>query len=93
MNSLYRLVAATTFVLMLFSGITNAKPAQEQTAKSAPAVAGFQYEVATIKPDKSGNAYWSNTADGFSTSGTPAASLIRSAYGLLMPEQIVGLPG
>jgi uncharacterized protein (TIGR03435 family) len=64
-------------------------------AQDAPqhgtAIANPSYEVVTIKPDNSGNAYWRNTPDGFSTAST-AANLIKSAYWLPTPDQIVGLP-
>jgi uncharacterized protein (TIGR03435 family) len=64
---------------------------------NAPASRGtdakpFAYEVVTIKPDNSGNAYWRFTPDGFSTGGMGAANLIRAAFNVLMDDQIVGLP-
>jgi uncharacterized protein (TIGR03435 family) len=65
---------------------------QGETLRQAQAVPKLSYEVATIKPDKSGNGSWKNTADGFSTGGMPVSNLIRTAYGLFTPEQIVGLP-
>lgn len=52
----------------------------------------FSYEAVTIKPDDSGNGFWKNRLDGFSTGGMPAANLIRTAFGLLTDDQIVGLP-
>jgi uncharacterized protein (TIGR03435 family) len=52
----------------------------------------FAYEAITIKPDPTGNGFWRNTPDGFTTGGMPATNVIRSAFGLLTDDQIVGLP-
>jgi uncharacterized protein (TIGR03435 family) len=70
-------------------------PALGQSSVTAPPDASsrpFAYEVVTIKPDNSGNAYWRFTQDGFSTGGMGAANLIRTAFNVLMDDQIVGLP-
>jgi uncharacterized protein (TIGR03435 family) len=70
-----------------------ATPAQNGILQRAPAALDRSYDIVTIKLDKSGKASWRNSADGFSANGALAASLIQNAYGLLMPNQIVGLPG
>ena len=67
--------------------------AQSEISKSKPAAPAFSYDVVTIKPDNSDKGSWRNMPDGFSAGGTSAANLILNAYGLLMPDQIVGLPG
>jgi Protein of unknown function (DUF3738) len=53
----------------------------------------FAYEAVTIKPDDSRNSYFKLSPDSFSMGGNPTWVLIRSAYGVLMEDQIVGLPG
>ncbi len=68
-------------------------PAQKERSNPVPATSSPSYDAVTIKVDKSGKVFWSNTEDGFSTGGMLTATLIRSAYGLLMANQIVGLPG
>jgi len=70
-----------------------ATPTKSETSQPAAATSGPTYEVVSIKPDPSGQVFWSNTIDGFSMGGTLLATLIRSAYGLLMPNQMIGLPG
>ncbi len=67
--------------------------AQDETSKRAPAVADFSFDAVTIKLDDSGKVSWRNTPDGFLASGTLVTSLIQTAYGLTMQDQIVGLPG
>jgi uncharacterized protein (TIGR03435 family) len=64
-------------------------PAPPQQNTPAPTL---RYDAVTIKPDDSGNSFWRHTPDGFSTGGMPATNLIRAAFGLLMDDQIVGLP-
>jgi len=67
-----------------------------QTAASAPqntSPKSFAYEAVTVKPDSPNNAFMKFTPDSFSMSGMPMVMLIRTAYGVLMDDQIVGLPG
>jgi uncharacterized protein (TIGR03435 family) len=67
---------------------------QSSVAAHQPAVAGaFSYEAVTIKPADAGSSFWRYTPDGFTTGGMPAENLIRTAFGLIMSDQIVGLPG
>lgn len=67
---------------------------------SAPAPANstaktLTYEVVSIKPDKLGNrgSSMQSLPDGFRWTNFPIVSLIRSAYGVFMESQILGLPG
>jgi uncharacterized protein (TIGR03435 family) len=60
---------------------------QEPTAKP------FSYEAVTIKPDDTGRGFFKLTPDSFSMGGMPAWVLIRSAYGVLLEDQVAGLPG
>lgn len=79
-------------LVVLVLGMSMCRAVRAQDARQhGPAVADLSYEAVTIKPDSSGNAYWRNTPDGFSTAST-AANLIKSAYWLPTPDQIVGLP-
>ena len=51
------------------------------------------YEAVTIKPDPDGHGFFKLTPDSFSMGGNPTWVLIRSAYGVLLEDQVVGLPG
>jgi uncharacterized protein (TIGR03435 family) len=66
-------------------------PVTPATKDAAPGT--FTYDAVTIKPDDTGNGYLRLSADSFSMGGKPTWVLIRSAYGVLMGDQIVGLPG
>lgn len=69
-------------------------PAQEAAPISQNAAAKtVAYEAVTIKPDDNGNGFFKLTPDSFSMGGMPAWVLIRSAYGVLLEDQVVGLPG
>jgi len=74
---------------LLSSAQTNTPSPQGQPA-NPPA-----YEVVSVKPHKpvDGSMWWRSVPDGFSTSGIGLDNLMMNAYGLIMPEQIVGLPG
>ncbi len=53
-----------------------------------------QYEIVSIKPDKSGSpgATMQTLPDGFRWTNFPVSSWVRGAYGVFMDSQIVGLP-
>lgn len=53
----------------------------------------FAYDAVTIKPDPDGHGFFKLSPDSFSMGGMPAWVLIRSAYGVLMEGQVLGLPG
>ena len=82
------LLAAVFVALSATAWGQTATPAPQQNSP-APA---FRYDVVTIKPDNSGNGYFKLSPDSFSMGGMPAWVLIRSAYGVLMEGQVVGLP-
>jgi uncharacterized protein (TIGR03435 family) len=74
-----------------------AAPASSQTAQPAPQpqsaqTTAFAYDAVTIKPDPDGHGFFKLSPDSFSMGGMPAWVLIRSAYGVLMEGQVVGLP-
>ncbi len=81
------LFASFAFIVFAMPAKGQAAVAQQNASPKA-----FTYEAVTIKPDPSGNGFWRHTADGFSTGGMPTTNLIRSAFGLLMDDQIIGLP-
>jgi uncharacterized protein (TIGR03435 family) len=69
-----------------------------QTASNAPQqqnspAATSSFDAVTIKPDDAGRGHLRLTADSFSMGGMPAWILIRSAYGVLLENQVEGLPG
>jgi uncharacterized protein (TIGR03435 family) len=66
------------------------QPASQQQNSPAPA---FSFEAVTIKPDDTGNGFLKLSPDSFTMGGMPAWVLIRSAYGVLLEDQVVGLPG
>ena len=67
-----------------------APPAPQQQSSRA---ATYRYDAVTIKPDDTSNSYFKLSPDSFSMGGNPTWVLIRSAYGVLLEDQIVGLPG
>jgi uncharacterized protein (TIGR03435 family) len=81
-----------TFVLAaLSSGAvcqTAPPPPQHQDSQTTT----FAYDAVTIKPDPDGHGFFKLSPDSFSMGGMPAWVLIRSAYGVLMEGQVVGLP-
>ena len=74
-----------------------ATQAMGQTSAGVTPDAGgreFTYDVVSVKPSKPGNGmWWRTTKDGFSTGNANAISLLMNAYGLLMTDQVEGLPG
>lgn len=69
-----------------------APPAPPQQNSLTPA---FSYDAVTIKPDPDGvnRGFMKHTADGYAMGGLPLVTVIRGAYGLLMDDQLIGLPG
>jgi uncharacterized protein (TIGR03435 family) len=83
-------------LLAATASITLATPSSAQLNASAPTPAKSPtFEVVSIKPHELGDdsMSWRTTLDGFSASNVSPESLIRSAFHLIMPEQISGLPG
>jgi uncharacterized protein (TIGR03435 family) len=75
-----------------------ASPALGQTAPPAPQqqsspTQAFSFDAVTIKPDDAGRGHLRLTPDSFSMGGMPAWILIRTAYGVLLENQVEGLPG
>jgi uncharacterized protein (TIGR03435 family) len=66
-----------------------ASPAPRQQSSPTPV---FRFDVVTIKPDDTSNGYFKLSPDSFSMGGNPTWVLIRSAYGVLLEDQVVGLP-
>jgi uncharacterized protein (TIGR03435 family) len=58
-----------------------------------PTASEFRFDAVTIKPDDSGKSFFKLAPDSFSMGGMPTWVLIRSAYGVLLEDQVVGLPG
>jgi uncharacterized protein (TIGR03435 family) len=83
------LTAVIAAVAALALGQT-APPAPQQ--QSSPTTA-FSYDAVTIKPDPDGHGFFKLSPDSFSMGGMPAWVLIRSAYGVLLEDQVSGLPG
>jgi len=72
-----------------------ALPAVAQQISTAPQIKEpnpFSYDAVTIKPDPDGHAFFKLSPDSFSMGGNPSWVLIRTAYGVLLEDQIVGLP-
>jgi uncharacterized protein (TIGR03435 family) len=67
-----------------------APPAPPQQSSPTPA---FSFDAVTIKPDDTSNGHLKVSPDSFSMGSMPAWVLIRSAYGVLLEDQVVGLPG
>ena len=67
-----------------------APPASHQPATPTP---NFSFDAVTIKPDDTGRGHMRLSSDSFSMGGMPAWILVRTAYGVLLDNQIEGLPG
>ncbi|MGA3130993.1 MAG: TIGR03435 family protein [Terracidiphilus sp.] len=65
-------------------------PAPQPQNAQAPT---FRYDAVTIKPDPDGHGFFKLSPDSFSMGGNPTWVLIRSAYGVLLEDQVAGLPG
>ena len=81
--------------LLVLACITSSRSlfAQEVAPVQDPPNPAYSYEAVTIKPDDAGHGFFKLTPDSFSMGGMPTWVLIRSAYGVLLEDQIVGLPG
>jgi uncharacterized protein (TIGR03435 family) len=80
-------VGCAALLLATAAGAQNAPP------PPATGSTNFSFDAVTIKPDNSGKeGYWKFALDGFSTGGMPASNLIDNAFGVLMEDQVVGLP-
>ena len=93
-----RLFALRSWFFLTAVIVAVAAPALGQTAPPAPPqqdspVATFRYDVVTIKPDPTGHGFMKFTPDSYSMGGMPVVTVIRSAYGVLMDDQLIGLPG
>ncbi len=80
-----------TFVLAALPSAAvsqTAPPPQHQASQTTT----FAYDAVTIKPDPDGHGFFKLSPDSFSMGGRPVWVLIRSAYGVLMEGQVVGLP-
>jgi uncharacterized protein (TIGR03435 family) len=86
-------------VLLLLAVCIAIEPAaRPQSNASAPAQATqkpLSYEVVSITPNKSANenSGWRSTSDGIVLTNTPLSWLVRNAFGIIMDDQLSGLPG
>jgi uncharacterized protein (TIGR03435 family) len=92
-----RLLALRNGLLLTAAIAVIAVPALGQTSQPAPQqqnaqTTTFAYDAVTIKPDPDDHGFFKLSTDSFSMGGMPAWVLIRSAYGVLMEGQVVGLP-
>jgi uncharacterized protein (TIGR03435 family) len=90
-------VGLMTIVMPVMFGLTNATPssAQTQTQAASPAVTPvYEYEVVSIKPNKSGSLIPGGRQSdiGIDVSNFPLQFLISAAFGV-GNDRIVGLPG
>ncbi|MEI9968525.1 MAG: TIGR03435 family protein [Terracidiphilus sp.] len=82
--------------LLVAGSIALAMPAFAQSAPQDVPANTLAYDVVSVKPHQTtsnGGMSWQTTSDGFSASGIGLENLITTAYGLVMPDQIAGLPG
>jgi uncharacterized protein (TIGR03435 family) len=85
------LSAAAIIAVVVAPAIALASPTRCQS-QSTPAVK-FEYEVASIKPDKSGSGHISMTGadDGFSATNFPLQRLVLMGFGV-QEDRLLGLP-
>ena len=82
--------------LLAAGSIALAMPAFAQSALQDVPANTLAYEVVSVKPHQTtsnGGMWWRTTSDGFSASGIGLENMITTAYDLVMPDQIAGLPG
>jgi len=88
-------IAAKLFIISL--SFVSASPlraqSQSQPATAAPSTIVFEYDVASIKLNKSNSANIGsrNSPDGYSITNVPLQTLIQSAFGM-QSYQIIGAP-
>ena len=97
MNKYRRPIARRNGFLLTFVVAALSSAAVCQTAPPPPQhqdsqTTIFAYDAVTIKPDPDGHGFFKLSPDSFSMGGMPVWVLIRSAYGVLMEGQVVGLP-
>ena len=92
-NVLPAVCEAAGLVVALLFGLLYATDSQGQTKADDAAVKLPAFEVASIKPDKSGTQMimFRLTPDGLNVSNTPLKLLIQQAYGV-EENQVIGLP-
>ena len=93
-----RTAAFPGVVLIVAAAVLLSSPLLAQTSAPAPQSAPAKtpaYDVVSVKPHKDidGSMWWRSAPDGMSASGIHLENLIMSAYGLIVSDQIVGLPG
>lgn len=97
-RNLFRTVAKiTAIVLPIVVSLTHATPtrAQSPTQNSTASALTLEYEIASIKPNKSityNRPIMNYTADGFIATGVPLIMFIQSAYGIFDTDRISGAP-
>jgi uncharacterized protein (TIGR03435 family) len=86
-------VGLAAVVVPVVSGLSNAAQTRIQAQVATPAVAPLGYDVASIKPNKSGDnrSMMMFTPDGLSATGGSLMMLMVSAY-RVNPQQISGAP-
>ena len=82
-----------TAVFAALSGAAFCQTAPPQPQQQLSPAATFIYDAVTIKPDPTGHGFMKHTSDSFSMGGMPVVTVIRTAYGVLSDDQLVGLPG
>jgi len=94
------LLCLSLLALPMLPGSTAAQSAasadtSSQTASTVALPAA--YDVISVRPhrqeDQRVGSYWRTSPSGFTAANVPVRSLITSAYNVIMPEQITGLPG
>lgn len=87
-----RLVFVTVTVALGFA-IALPSQAHSQLQNAAANTPKFEYEVASIKPNKSGSGHISMTGadDGFTATNFPLQRLVLMAFGI-QPDRLSGLP-
>jgi len=95
-NHNVRLLSVAGLVAVALAPVLCTAPALATRAQSQPQstpAAKFEYEVASIKPDKSGSGHVSMTGadDGFTATNFPLQRLVLMAFGI-QPDRLLGLP-
>ncbi|MDR3791954.1 MAG: TIGR03435 family protein [Terracidiphilus sp.] len=71
-----------------------AAPAQTPLTLAELKGRSFQFEVASVRPNTTGDPamMWRMTPDNFQMTNVPLRSLVESAYGITLEDALVGLP-